>query len=356
MATVNVADITVTDAILHLLDPDEGGFKPSGRALPELTGAISNFLAGHIAHGLSDSQIKGARFIAYSAETVPGILQRLIADQDFVADSQALAESAYVLMEGDKRIKPPGSLAVVRYMTAATQSITYVAALKLDKGGRFRWFMRDGGSEAPYWDLQETTDVAPSTDERLHKAAFVGPIQESAIRSPDPLNSAPTAGSAHQFLVLDRQVKGGADWWLSKFLSAEAAFTDDECAERWLKGALAGKSRVQRRLTEDQRAALDLAIRSAIAGASVDVNEWVNSLSMPEDLKEELRGEIDARLPDNEFSVSDSIRKKYAKRSWVGDNGLRVTIDALYADQVKDQPANGGWEITIRTSRWDPVA
>ena len=356
MATVDVADITVADAILHLLDPDEGGFKPSNRALPELTGAIRVFLAGHIAHGLSDSQIKGARFVGYSEETVPGILQRLITDHDFVAGSQALARSAYTLMEGDKRIKPPGSLAVVRYRTTATRGITFVAALKLDKGGRFRWFMRDGGTEGPYWDLEEAPDVAPSTDERLHKAAFVGPIPESELTGLDSLSAVITTGRTHQFLVLDRQVKGGADWWLSKFLSAEAAFTEDERAERWFKGALAGKSRVQRRLTEEQRAALDLAIRSAMAGATVDVNEWVNSLSMPEDLKEELRGEIDARLPDNAFSVSDNIRKKYAKRSWVGDNGLHVSIDALYADKVNEQPADGEWVITIHTSRWDPVA
>jgi hypothetical protein len=356
MATVNVGDITVTHAILHLLDPDEGGFKPSKQALPDLTGAIRDFLAGHIAHGLSDSQIKGARFVAYSAETVPGILQQLIADRNFVADSQVLAQSAYMVMEGDKRIKPPGSLAVVRYVTTTAPGITYVAVLKLDKGGRFRWFMRGGGTKAPYWDLEETTDVAPSTEERLHKAAFVGPISDSELEHVRAFNSSSVSGRAHQFLVLDRQVKGGADWWLSKFLIAEAAFTDDERAERWFKGALAGKSRVQLRLTGDQRAALDRAIGSALEGSGVDVNDWANSLSMPEDLKAELRTEIDSKRPDNEFSISDSIRKKYAKRTWIGDNGLRVTIDALYSDQVRPELANGVWEITIRTSRWDPVA
>ena len=88
---------------------------------------------------------------------------------------------------------------------------------------------------------------------------------------------------------------------------------------------------------------------------TVNVNEWIHALDMPDDLKAELRAEIDTRLPDNEFAVTDTIRKKYAKRSWVGDNGLRVTIDATYASQVAQRQAKGEWEITIRTSRWDPV-
>jgi 37-kD nucleoid-associated bacterial protein len=356
MAIIDTADVTVTDAILHLLDPDVGGFAPSHRALPTPSGAVGRFLAGHVAHGLSDSQTKGARFVGFGTETAPGILQRLVVGHNFVADSQALAESAYKLMEGDKRIKPPGSLAVVRYEIAATRGVCQVAAMKLDKGGRFRWLMREDESGAAYWDLQETADVAPSTEERLHKAAFVGPIPATELTGLGTTGETPKAAGTHQFLVLDRQVKEGADWWLTKFLVAAPAFTQDERAEKWIKGALAGKCRVQRRLTDNQRGGLDLAIRSAMASSNVNVNEWMQSLSMPDDLKNELRAEIDTRLPDNEFAISDSVRKKYAKRSWVGDNGLRVTIDALYADQLKERQADHGWEITIRTTRWDPVS
>ena len=181
MALVDTDEIIVADAILHLLDPDEGGFSPSHRALPAPSGVVGGFFAGHIAHGLSDSQIKGARFVGFSADTAPGILQRLVIGQDFVADSQTLAEAAYKLMEGDKRIKPPGSLAVVRYITTSAPGIIQVAALKLDKGGRFRWFLHEDKAGPSYWDLEETADVAPSTEERLHKAVFVGPIAEAEL-------------------------------------------------------------------------------------------------------------------------------------------------------------------------------
>jgi hypothetical protein len=357
MAIVDPAEITVTDAILHLLDPDEQGFAPSHRPLPLPTpkGVIGSFLAGHIANGLSDSQIKGARFAAFSVDTAPAILQRLVTGQNFVADSQALAECAYKFMEGDKRIKPPGSLAVVRYLVASRPGVTYVAALKLDKGGRFRWVLRNKVGPA-YWDLEETADVAPSTEERLHKAVFVGPIPQDEIDALGASGLELKVGGPHQFLVLDRQVKGGADWWLAKFLIALPAFTDDERAEKWIKGVLAGQLKVQRNLADWQRTALDLAFRTAIESETVDVNEWMRALSMPDDLKAELRAEIDARLPDNQFAITGTIRKKYAKRAWVGDNGLRVSIDAGYERNVAPNPTRDGWVITIRTSRWDPVS
>jgi hypothetical protein len=355
MATVAATDITVTDAILHLLDPEDEGFKPSLRALPDVQGAVGGFLAGHIAHGLSDSQIKGARFTAFSDGTVPVIVQQLIIGADFVAGSQALARGAYTLMEADKRIRPPGSLAVVRYLAAAAPGIPRLAVLKLDKGGKFRWSLRTDPAGTAYWNLEETTDVAPGAEERLHKAAFAGPIPGSAASLISPPAPGAANDHAHQFLVLDRQVKSGADWWLGKFLIAEQAFTDDDRAERWLKGALAGKSKIQYQLTDDQRNGLDLAIRSAMASGSVNIPEWVKSIDAPDDLKTKLTGEIDARLPDNEFTISDTFRKKYAKRKWVGDNGLRVTIDAAHADQVQQKQVSGDWEITIRTSRWDPV-
>jgi hypothetical protein len=354
MGVVDKADITVTDAILHLLDPVGGGFTPSQRALPAPRGAIDDFLAGHIANGLSDSQIKGARFASFSADEPPGILQRLVAGHNFVSDSQTLAECAYQLMESDKRIRPPGSLAVVRYLTASIPGVSHVAALKLDKGGRFRWFLRNKTGPA-YWDLEETGDVAPSNEERLHKAVFVGPIPQDELTDLGSSGTAPKLGGTHQFLVLDRQVKGGADWWLAKFLVARPAYTDDERAEKWIKGALAGKSKVQHRLTEDQRNALDGSIRTAIDGDTVNVNEWLQTLHMPDDLKADVRAEIDARLPDNEFAITSAIRKKYAKRTWVGDYGLRVTIDASYTSQVAQSQTRDGWMITIHTSRWDPV-
>jgi hypothetical protein len=163
-------------------------------------------------------------------------------------------------------------------------------------------------------------------------------------------------GSPHQFLVLDRQVKSGADWWLGKFLIAEQAFTDDDRAERWLKGALAGKCQIQDRLSDEQRNGLDLAIHSAMASESVLVRQWIKSIDAPENLKAELTAAIDNRLPDQEFAVTDAFRKKYARRKWVGDNGLRVTIDAAHAEQIQQKQVTDGWEITIRTSRWEPVA
>jgi 37-kD nucleoid-associated bacterial protein len=355
MTTVTAADITVTDAILHLLDPEDGGFKPSLRALPDIQGEVGDFLAGHIAHGLSDSQIKGARFTAFSDDTAPVIMQQLIIGSDFVADSQALAQSAYKIMEADKRIRPPGSLAVVRYLTAALPGVPHLAVLKLDKGGKFRWSQRTDAAGTAYWNLEETTNVAPSAEERLHKAAFVGPVQGTTgtLISAHPPGTADS--HAHQFLVLDRQVKIGADWWLGKFLIAEQALTDDDRAERWLKGALVGKTKIQHRLTDYQRNGLDLAIQSAMAGALVNIPEWVKTIDAPEELKIELMDEIDTRLPDNEFATSDTFRKKYGKRKWIGDNGLRVTIDAAYADQVQQKQVSGGWEITIKTSRWDSV-
>jgi hypothetical protein len=109
-------------------------------------------------------------------------------------------------------------------------------------------------------------------------------------------------------------------------LAAEQAFTDDDRAERWLKGALVGKSKIQHCLTDDQRNGLDLAIRSAMASGSVNIPEWVRSIDAPDNLKTELTAEIDTRLPDNEFSVTDAFRKKHAKRKWVGDNGLRARL------------------------------
>lgn len=135
MAIVEPEDVTIRDAILHLLDPEEGGFSPSQRALP-VGETKAAFLACHVAHSLSDSAIKGARFIAYAADAAPGIIQRLVGARHFVPDSQALARLAYDLMASDQRIRPPGLLAVLRYTTVDAPEVPHVAVLKLDKGGR----------------------------------------------------------------------------------------------------------------------------------------------------------------------------------------------------------------------------
>ena len=195
MASVAATDITVTDAILHLLDPEDGGFKPSLRALPEVQGAAGGFLAAHIAHGLSDSQIKGARFTAFSDGTAPVIVQQLITGADSVAGTQALAWGAYTLMEADKRIRPPGSWPSSGTWPQPRQA-SHLAVLKLDKGGKFRWSVRADAAGTSFWNLEETTDVAPGAEERLHKAAFAGPPVLGAAD-----------GCAHLFLVLDRQVR-----------------------------------------------------------------------------------------------------------------------------------------------------
>jgi hypothetical protein len=386
MTTVEPTEIMISDAILHLLDPDDGGFSPSQRALPNLPGSkIASFLAGHIAQSLSDSQIKGARFVAYGLDATPGILQRLVSGSDFVNDSQALARAAYDIMSADKRIKPPGSLAVLRYVAASEPEVPRVAALKLDKGGRYRWIPRTDAAGANYWDLEESLDAAPGPGERLHKAVFVGAIDttelaglrpatvaaeetetadEHSAANPDVGETEGPASEAgvsvptrapHQFLVLDRQVAGTADWWLTKFLLAANAFTDDDCAARWYKAALTGKSLIQDRLSADQRTALDLAIRSGITSASVNVNNWIDVLDIPDELRTEVRAQITAHLPDNEFAISERVRAKYSKATWVGDNGLRITIDAAYSEQVKPVRVDGGWEVTITTSRWDQI-
>jgi hypothetical protein len=326
------------------------------------------FLAGHVAHSLSDSAIKGARFVAYAADAAPGIIQRLVRGRRFVPDSQALARLAYDLMASDQRIRPPGLLAVLRYTTGDAPKVTSVAVLKLDKGGRFGWVTRADQDGTTYWDLEETGNVAPAAGERLHKAAFVGPLDAATLAGlapPGEMPEAPdgsrldaastgdgTATPRHQFLVLDSQVRDGADWWRTKFLLAAPAFTDRECAELWHKGALAGSNRLRGRLDRDRQAALDQAIRSAIVGGRLNVNSWTEALDLPEELRAEFREEIDDRLPDHEFEIDDEVRKKYRKATWTGDYGLRVTIDADYEEQVQAEPIDDGWLVTIRTSRW----
>lgn len=375
VAIIERDDVRIKDAILHLIDPEEGGFRPSERALPTVGESRATFLATHVAHSLSDSAVKGARFVAYSADTAPGIIQRLVRGRRFVADSQALARLAYNLMENDRRIRPPGLLAVLRYTTAGSPKLNHVAVLKLDKGGRFGWFPRADEDGTTYWDLEETANVAPAAGEPLHKAAFVGPLDATALAGLSGPRDLPGAGDdadtepggkpgseepepdgagspRHQFLVLDRQVRGGADWWRSKFLLAGPAFTDRECAELWHKGALAGSNRVRDRLDRDRQVALDLAIRSGITGGRLNVNSFTDALDLPDDLKAEFREEIDQRLPDHEFEIEDEVRKKYRKATWKGDNGLSITIDAEYEEQVRADPVDDGVLVTIHTSRW----
>lgn len=347
MGTREVEKVLVEHAILHQVEAGATGLRLSGRELPlEDSPKLAEFLAGHIRHGLRDSQTRAAKWPEGTSTVVPAACRALLEGTlDLISASRQLATALHSAIGDDQRIAR-GTLTVALYSDATLSPLKhehYIALVKLDPSDVFRPEWHTDGDGTRYLSVSELPDALPTLRERLQKGAFV---------------RARPAGDDYHLLVLDRQVPDiPARFFMEDFLGAEVAFDDRALTEGLYRAVVTARKNLQARLPASRLAALDDAIQGLFAEETVDLAEWLPTLPSAE--RDAIDAQVREKQLDRAFRIHPETRARLrAKVRYRGDNGLQVQVDRdSYHDMVELQEVPGQtprrFRVTIETSTWE---
>jgi hypothetical protein len=336
------ASVQVRQAILHTAGTK---LRLSGRpvVLAEIP-TFAEYLTGHIANSLHDSQTRAAKVINTEPQGAVAICESLLLGRyDLVDASRRLATLLHTAIGGDRRITP-GVFVVALCAEAQHGTNDLVAMLKLDPGSVFQQEWRTDAAGHVYLSVHLLADALPTVRERLQKAAFVRAVQPDDHR---------------RLLVLDRQVSGvSANFFLEDFLGAQAQFDEAQLTHELYSALRVARQDLAKRdvVPPDRLTTLDDFIRGVFAQQGIDLSQVLPQMRREE--REAVEREVDARQLDRAFAFDPkTLAKLTRKRRYRGDYGLRVEIDADHFDDVihvGDPDRAGQRLITIKTSTWDP--
>jgi hypothetical protein len=358
--------VTLEAVILHSLDAREDGtgYRPSTALLPFHSDRdLTNYLSTHIRQSLNYSAAKAAKFTCKDNREAFEICEAMHGNRTTLLDgSRSLAEKLYGIMVKDGRIAP-GVLAFCFYQD--TDDVTeerYLALLKIDLGKVFRTkTLRDAdGNEII--SLEVDQDALTTTRERLHKSAFIRPLNPRAID--------------YDMILLDRQARASRDeegelvptiakFFIENFLGAEEALGPTERTRKFHKAVMAAMNtlRQQRRIDVAQEGMLVSAMEVALHSATVNIESWAESLQLPKESKDILWDIVVREQPDMEFSPDEKyVRRALKKARYIGSAGLSVSVNAAQAGEVivdEKQEEDGlqkYYIITLHTKRWDKIS
>lgn len=337
-------DVTVKQAIIHLVEPKQGRLIMSNAALQPETD-VFEFLRSHAEGGLTDSQAKAVEFVVKGADRAQGLCDRILGSEDDLVDaSQELAKLLYKVTEGDKRISD-GALVTLICEAATPKKTRLLSLLKLDPAKGYRPVETKGSDGETIVNLEIETDILPSERERLQKAA--------SIRKHAP-------NIEFRVLALDRQTAAEpAQFFVSKFLGAEYVFDAEARTTRLLRTLRNARNAAEDRLTSSQLVALDKVIDGTLARSSVNLDELTPSLPVPEEIREEFAEKLSEALPDREFELDQALGARLVrKKTFEADNGVRVIVPAeFYDDMVKVEDITNSnpkkRRVVITTERWE---
>jgi hypothetical protein len=341
----NYEDIEVVSAVLQLVDPSAGQTEFSQAEAP-LDPEVAEFLAGHVERGLGDAQAKSADFVVRGDDRVDGLCDRLLADPSLLVEtSQALAELMFKVIVADERVSD-GTLALL--LCNATwvdgERHRFVAMLKLDASPAYRTVASTDASGRTILKLALEPGILPSVRERVQKCAFVRAGGQDV---------------EYRLLLVDRQRGPGvvSRWFVTDFLGAEFVADAPEKTKKLYKALKAGYNEVAPDLEADELIKLDQAVTSAVSGLSVDVDEVVRGLPVGDDARERFGEVLDRRLDEREFDLDVEVAERYTRRrTFEGDFGLRLSIEADFLDEVVSVVDVGGdpprRRIIIDTVGW----
>jgi hypothetical protein len=334
-------DVRILRGVAHVVAPHDPTqlLKLSETELP-LDGEVSNILIAYVRGGLDDAQAKAGVFVVRNRDRVSGVCARLLEPKPSLVElSQQLARSLYLVAENDSRVSD-GTLAVLlcEALTIAETPVQFVAILKLDPSAKLRTAV-DKDPVTGAWQIRYEVDLAtlPSRHEKVQKCAFV--------RAVDPETD-------YEMLVVDRQRRGDvvSRFWVSDFLGAEFILDAPERTKRLYRALQVGRNEVESELNAADLAALDQVISGAVVQASVNLDELVAALPVPQPIREQLGAVISQSLPDREFDLDPGIARRFVRRrTYLGDNGLRLSVLAEFAERVHVEDIEpGGRDTRLR--------
>ncbi len=340
--------IIAAQGVVHLVAPRSGGLVLSEGELP-LVGGVADFLAGHVDQGLRDSQAKAANFAVRGEDRAFGLCDRLLAPQTQILEiSQQLATQLYEVMQGDDRVSD-GTLAVL--LCDATDADgaqqRFVALVKLDPSDAYRTVEDTDAVGRHVLRLEVESDILPTVRERVQKCAF--------IRAADP-------ALEYQMLLVDRQRGPGvARFFVTDFLGAELVLDSAERTTRLYRSLRQARNEVADKLNTGELAALDQVVAGTVVARSVNLDDLVEALPVPEEARQRIDELVSRSLPDREFDLDRDVAQRFVRRrTFEGDNGLRLSVPAEFLEQMirpADAPSTDPHlrRFIIETRTWKEI-
>ena len=228
----------------------------------------------------------------------------------------------------------------------------YLTLLKLDPSDVFRPKTQSDAQGKLYVGFEVTSDAMPTTRERLQKCVFIQPL--------DPR-------SEYDMMLLDRQSQERetvAQFFSEKFLGAKLALDNQIRTERLYRSLIASQNQLRPHLSEKENNNFAQAINYVVNSQKVSIDDFLETLPLKEEHKNQVNQTISKNLPDRRFSIDKNVAEKLVKkRRFTGDYGLKLEIRSSEYDQIVEsvertdgeegQPAY--YRVTLRTEKWKEV-
>jgi hypothetical protein len=309
-------DVRVERGIVHIVDHIRGGSVFSEIDL-DLTAneALRDYFSSQVANALTDDKTRPAKFLPEGSQAARDECVRLLSEPDsFITASRELARLLLMAMGTDQRIAP-GSLAVCLYKASGTQ---FLALIKLDPGKALVQKVDEvEGKRLVSFDVQ--TDVMPTANERLHKAALI----------------APPGNAKYDLLLLDRQGAETAAFFAKTFLNTVRAFDAKSTVEALYLGIQNARSIAG--LTAEESFAVQDWVGSELRNEVVTVSGLVRRAPIAKEKKKVFREEIEKLLPGEEeleLDTSYAEEKLLRKTRLRGDYGVLFEVLTRHFDDV----------------------
>jgi len=271
---------------------------------------------------------------------------------DLVEGSRKLAQQLYDIIAKDKRINPC-DLAVCFYQAENQNCASrYLALLNIEPSEVFRHTRVCDNQGHMYVNFEIETEAMPTIGEKLQKCAFIQQLE------PRP---------EYDMMLLDRQKKGKdvAKFFVKDFMGATLAFDAKQRTSNLYKGLISAHNKIRSELQPHENEFLDQAIQVAIKSDRINIDTWIQGLSLSEKHKQQIEQIVLQKLPDREFEIDKTYAQNLIrKRSFRGDYGLKIVIEASedkYKKVIKsvepvEKPGTPPYyRIEIHTEKWEEV-
>lgn len=347
-------NLQIEEMVLHILDPERRdgrahlGFVPSHGALAlHNNPAVAGYFTQHIERSLRSPTAKAAAFKNINLNAASGKCAGMLdGSVSLVEGSVDIARALYQILDSDQRTKP-GDLAVGTYRAANYPNERFLALLKIDPSQVFRHqvLRTPGGSVV-------TLDAAPEafTDKELQKCAFIRPL---APRHEE-----------FDMILLDRLVDV-SQYFKDDLLDAEERYDTKQRTRRLYQAVTAAHNTLRDGFSDEENASLEAQKEALFDSRRTNVDDWLETLNLPEAAVSEIDEQIRRRLPDREFNIDTEFGGKLVeKRYFAGDFGLKVQFQALHYEDVieSEEPiVDGegkvvGRRVVLNALNWREVA
>jgi hypothetical protein len=351
----DATNITIRELIIHILDPQGQGLVLSSVAVP-LDGnqALVDYFSHHILASLRDPGIKAARFRNINPEQPSGVCRGILrADLPLVEGSRQLAQDLFSILEQDRRITS-GDLAICLFQAENYPYTRFLGILKVDPSQIFHHVILTDPRGEAYVSFETLPEAF--TSERLQKCAFVQPLEP---RHPE-----------FDMLLLDRQQRlpengSIARFFSENFLDAEEALDSRRLTEIVYRGLVNAENRVRERLTGEQSDILEEGILQAVASRRLNLDTWLESLPLTDEIKQEIDQAVSPRLPSREILIDRSYSQQLARKvKYRGAGGLRLEVPSenlntviVSEEYVTNDPQRPPYyRIVLETEEWKRAA